>query len=313
MHNKAASTTLDTLKEILMDISEVCDRNLENNEASHGNQILCNMRDFMSDRAKTNLSLSKILVEYRMQIMPEVIDGWDNFDDEQKDAYFFLNRHGANNFLQKATFALCTSNVVVAECKVLPLMSKIVTGPLWRLIEENNHVLEMNFYYEMLLDFFNANSKDATSFINCETFPFGEHLINKDKYFDCLKVSNNLVDTLAVQVAQTLFLSFYKLLKVAMQQQLPGGLFYEPSPELTSETLSVLPHNKIPERAFGMLDFMVKYRPNASILTNEAFITFSFNQTNEWLDSLSEKERNELLQDARKKGRELRGKFKRQV
>ncbi|CAC5388506.1 unnamed protein product [Mytilus coruscus] len=95
-----------------------------------------------------------------------------------------------------------------------------------------------------------------------------------------------------------------------MQQQLPGGLFYEPSPELTSETLSVLPHNKIPERAFGVLDFMVRYRPNASILTNESFFTFSFNQTNEWLDSLSEKERNELLQDARKKGRELRGKFK---
>ncbi|CAC5388505.1 unnamed protein product [Mytilus coruscus] len=91
MHNKAASTTLDTLKEILMDISEVCDRNLENNEASHGNQILCNMRDFMSDRAKTNLSFSKILVEYRMQIMPEVIDGWDNFDDEQKDACSKIN------------------------------------------------------------------------------------------------------------------------------------------------------------------------------------------------------------------------------
>ena len=38
-------------------------------------------------------------------------------------------------------------------------------------------------------------------------------------------------------------------------------------------TLSVIPHNKLQERAFGMLDFMVRHRPNATILTNEAFVT----------------------------------------
>lgn len=94
----------------------------------------------------------------------------------------------------------------------------------------------MNAYYEMLLNFFDINSKDANSFISFEVFPFNEDLTHKEKYFDCLKMQDDQIDTLDVQVAQTLFASFHKLLKVAMKDQLPGGLFYVASPELTAET-----------------------------------------------------------------------------
>lgn len=75
MHNKASSTTFDTFKEILTDISEVCNGSLENNEISHGYNIVCNIRDFMSDTAKTNISFTDLLIDYRKQIMPEVVDG----------------------------------------------------------------------------------------------------------------------------------------------------------------------------------------------------------------------------------------------
>ena len=278
MNNKAASTTLDTFKEILSDISDLCDDNLENNKLSSGYHILCNIRDFMSDRAKTNIAFTQLLIEYRKDIMPDVIDGWNDFTEEQKNAcskinnffvaFIFLlillnvhllplrnlmhytkikakvmllvnlkmnfklmrdeiflskfdgqvltllrfcakrfargvdeksgclsdfssycidkneknncislrgnrfniiflmgeivyyhknhvidflkNLHGANNFLQKATLALSLSNVVIAQCKVLGLVSKLITGPLWRLIEQNKHVLDMNAHYETL-------------------------------------------------------------------------------------------------------------------------------------------------------------------
>ena len=68
---------------------------------------------------------------------------------------------------------------------------------------------------------------------------------------------NDRIDSTAVQVAQTLFISFHKLLKIAMKDQLPVGKFYIPNPDLVQDTLSVIPHNKLPERGFGMLDFMV--------------------------------------------------------
>lgn len=123
-------------------------------------------------------------------------------------------------------------------------------------------------------------------------------------------MQNEIIDSIAVQVAQTLFIAFHKLLKVAMKDQLPGGLYYVPNPDLVEDTLSVIPHNKLPERAFGMLDFMVRHRLNAIILTNEAFVTLSFNKTSDWLDSLPRAERDKILNDARKHGREAKQKFK---
>jgi hypothetical protein len=48
----------------------------------------------------------------------------------------------------------------------------------------------------------------------------------------------------------------------------------------------------------------------ATILTNEAFVTFSFNKTSDWLDSLPRAERDKILNDARKQGREAKQKFK---
>jgi len=95
-----------------------------------------------------------------------------------------------------------------------------------------------------------------------------------------------------------------------MKDQLPGGSFYEPNQDLINEILSVIPHNKLPERAFGMLDFFIRYRPNASTLTNEAFIMFSFNKTSEWLDSLTTLECDRLLTQAKKQGREMKEKFR---
>ena len=74
---------------------------------------------------------------------------------------FLENVHGANNFVQKTTLKLCKQPVILAECKAIGLLSKIVTGPLWRIIEQNNHVLDMNSYYESLLDYFRECSEDA--------------------------------------------------------------------------------------------------------------------------------------------------------
>ena len=98
---------------------------------------------------------------------------------------FLSNVHGATNFVQKATLQLCKSNVVIAECKVLGLISKLITAPLWRIIERNNHVLDMNNYYEVLLNFFKEQEQSAIDFINADKFPFEEDLIIKDKFYDC--------------------------------------------------------------------------------------------------------------------------------
>jgi hypothetical protein len=49
-------------------------------------------------------------------------------------------------------------------------------------------------YYDTLLNFLDSNSKDANSFINCETFPFDQTLVHKDKFYECLKMQNEIIE-----------------------------------------------------------------------------------------------------------------------
>lgn len=47
MCNKLSHTTLVTFKEILSDLSEVCNENIDN---ANGDEILRNLQNFMSDK-----------------------------------------------------------------------------------------------------------------------------------------------------------------------------------------------------------------------------------------------------------------------
>ncbi|VDI49877.1 Hypothetical predicted protein [Mytilus galloprovincialis] len=109
------------------------------------------------------------------------------------------------------------------------------------------------------------------------------------------------------------FKGLHSVLEKAMKEQLPGGRYFEPTEELREQSKSVIPHNKIPERVFGMLDFFLRYRPNASTISNEAFLMFVFNKTSEWLDSLPQEEKEKLLTDSIKEGRNIQAKYQKRL
>lgn len=69
----------------------------------------------------------------------------------------------------------------------------------------------------------------------------------------------------------------------------------------------------MPEFIFGQLDHLISFRPNESLLANEAFVMYSFNKTAKWLDALSELEKNKYLQESRKEGREMRKVFQERI
>lgn len=57
----------------------------------------------------------------------------------------------------------------------------------------------------------------------------------------------------------------------------------------------------------------MRYRPNANILTNESFIIYSHNRTRDWLEKLGKDEREQLLTESRKEGRDIRQQFKNRI
>ncbi|VDI25487.1 Hypothetical predicted protein [Mytilus galloprovincialis] len=156
-------------------------------------------------------------------------------------------------------------------------------------------------------------SKDASAFISGEDYPFADTFIEKDDVFEKLIKAEDGIDEKACAFAQMAFKGLHSVLEKAMKEQLPGGRYFEPTEELREQSKSVIPHNKIPERVFGMLDFFLRYRPNASTISNEAFLVFVFNKTSEWLDSLPQEEKEKLLTDSIKEGRNIRAKYQKRL
>ena len=69
-------------------------------------------------------------------------------------------------------------------------------------------------------------------------------------------------------------------------------------------------HNKAPERVFGILDFLVHHRPNASTIVNEAYLMYCYNKTSSWVSQLPPEQLEQLVDDVRSGRKDLESKFK---
>lgn len=77
---------------------------------------------------------------------------------------------------------------------MLSLISKLITAPLWSLIENNKHVLDLNENYHALLQYLERMSKDANAFLSGEDYSFPNDIIEKDYILDKLVTAEDGLD-----------------------------------------------------------------------------------------------------------------------
>ena len=182
---------------------------------------------------------------------------------------FLKNVHGTSNDLLKAVALDCEENLLLAGSKTLGVISKLITSPLWRLIEKPGHILDMNEHYNELVNFLEKASGDAEcvmQFMNGECKPFDEDIDEDNKVYKKLIEPCESVDAIVCPMLQHIFLAIRQMLLKMIPEHLPGGKFLQPTEKLREETSSLKKHNKTPEFVFGQLDHLISYRPNASIL-----------------------------------------------
>ena len=80
MSNKSAKTCLDTFKEIISDISH-------SGSDNWGRMIQANLANTMSDRAATEKSFNNLLESYREEILPQVVEGWEDLSDDEQASF----------------------------------------------------------------------------------------------------------------------------------------------------------------------------------------------------------------------------------
>ena len=186
----------------------------------------------------------------------------------------------------------------VAGCKALGLINKIVTGPLWRVLESDVPILEMNNHFQTMVVQFDMWALDASDVVSGEAILFPDFPPSEDVIWQHL-ITPSEHDSLVLVILQTLFHAFSALVTRLVDDHLPGGKYDEPTSQLLEETASVPKTNVISERDFAKLDRLLREKPNASTLSLEAMILFSNNRTASWLSEKSADEIETLLQQAR--------------
>ena len=119
---------------------------------------------------------------------------------------FLTNVLGTPNRLLKSVLEDASNDLHVAGCKALGLISKHITGPLWRILESNLHILDLPKYYERLLTLA-SNYKDPSGFMTGEDIPFPEVAITKDSVWIALVTVSIKCDQLAAQMLLSCFKS----------------------------------------------------------------------------------------------------------
>lgn len=226
--------------------------------------------------------------------------------------HFLCNVHGTVNNLLRAVKYDSEEPLYLAGARVLGLLSKFVTAPLWRLIESPGHILDMNAHYQTLVQFLDTASTEegvASDFLYGNSTPFPTPMDENDKVLSKLIKADDKLDPICLPLLQTLFRAIKELLTRMIPEHLPEGQFWNTSPAVREQTTSVMKHNKLPEFIFGQLDHLLSFRPNASVLANEAYLMYAFNKTSQWLRDLQPEEREATIENSRKGGREIRKQF----
>ena len=202
------------------------------------------------------------------------------------------------NQLLRAVLADVKVLEYIAGCKSLGLVNKIVTGPLWRVLESQDiSILNMNEKFCRLKSCLEEWSQDATTVLSGEAVLYSDFPLTKDLIYESL-VAPSVYDATAQEVLEILFNAFSSLISRLVEDHLPDGKYHNPSAKLIAETKSVPTTNVISERDFAKLDRFLREKPNATTLSLEAMIMFANNKTASWLNTKTLKEREELMKKA---------------
>ena len=214
--------------------------------------------------------------------------------------YLTLHHTAPLNQLLQAVLKDLQCPYLIAGCKALGIIDKIVTGPFWRCVQSSTvSILEMSDIYTKMKQKFDEWGNDSQVVIENQVFLFEDYTNTTDEVALHIFESSE-EDSMVQEILQILFKSFSLTIQRLLIDHLPGGEFHGVTdPSIVLETESVPKTNVTPERNFAVLDRLLSEKPNATYIALESLLLFSHNKTATWLHSKSIEERERLLQAAR--------------
>lgn len=215
-----------------------------------------------------------------------------------------------NKRLLKSVLSDLHVSFYVAGLNALGLISKMVTTPLWNLLENSDTSIEdMTQHYLHLSLYLVDACENIVDFMK-GTFPSLTGVaFHGDKIFESL-TKESTYDTDVEIILRVLLPSIRKVVLHVYKDHLPNGRYESFTEELSQATKSVDKHNSYSERLFAYMDQILKSKPNISTLAIEAYTLFLMNKTSTWIMRNSENTE-VLISEARRSVIDERGLFSR--
>jgi len=108
----------------------------------------------------------------------------------------------------------------------LGIIDKFLTGPLWRIIENVEHILDLNDTWLVFINSIELLSKDASELIDGKIFY--PEFTKKDEVFNCLfNVENKELNILTIEALQIILINFLIIIEIQLSDCLPDGILNE--------------------------------------------------------------------------------------
>ena len=223
----------------------------------------------------------------------------------------FLKSYGNENRLLKSVSFDVNTTEFIAGVKALGLISKLVTCPLWNILESTHvSIMDMNEKYLQLVTFFDDASRNVSSFMRGELLPFGDDTpVEKDSIYDVLITMHDFDGTVELYL-QVLLPALCQLGRKLFKEHLPGGNLHNLSPDIKEKVKAAPKTSCFAESVFGQLDHLLRTKPNITTLAAEACIMFLNNKTLNWLECKTEEEKIQLIKKASRGEAKLKKQYK---
>ncbi len=202
--------------------------------------------------------------------------------------------------------------VFQAGLRSIGIIGKLITGPLVRLIEDKKgHIFDLNGTWEHTIKKLNEFSLDPSPLFEGIECVLKGKVVKDEVYEELLKPADDELEALTADCLKLLCCACSILLSRQLKDQLPGGLYYEPSKDVLQETAMCPKQNIISERDFSHLDRQLRIKPTASTVAISGLVCFGNNKTAEYLEKVDDSTRQKMIAKAIKEAPKRRKDFQR--
>ena len=158
------------------------------------------------------------------------------------------------NFLVTSIRSDLNTKVYIAGFRALGIFNKLVSGPVYRKVEEKVHIFSLNPMWNDLKVKLDCCSKNAHEMLSGEALLENVDL-SKDVVFDTLFAETNdpELDLLTQECLELICCCCVTMINRQLKDQLPGGKYHQPSTDVMKETEKCHTTNILSERDFAQI------------------------------------------------------------